>query len=116
MEVIVYVEDMPRAVAFYRDVLGLRVSYPQGASDFSGEYWVTLDSGACVLALHGGGQRRQGPDAAKMVFRVQDVQAARTELAQRGVAIGEVRSAAPGVWVCDGRDPEGNPFSIEAHD
>lgn len=116
MEVIVYVQDMKRAVGFYRDILGLPVLFPHGVSDFTGEYWVMLDTGACGLALHGGGQRRQGKDAAKIVFRVEEVQAARAELVAKGVAVGEVRSAAPGVWVCDGRDPEGNPFSIEAHD
>lgn len=27
--------------------------------------------------------------------------------------VGDARSPAPGVTVCDGTDPEGNPFSIE---
>lgn len=116
MEVIVYVQDMNRAVRFYRDALGLRVTFPANATDFAQEFWVTLDTGACRLALHGGGQRRQGEDAAKIVFRVNDVHAAREALASNGVALGSVRSAAPGVWVCDGRDSEGNPFSIEARD
>lgn len=76
---------------------------------------MTLNTGACVLALHGGGQKRLGADAPKLVFGVDDIQAARIELVKRGVKIGDVRSAAPGVWVCDGEDPEGNKFSIESH-
>lgn len=116
MEVIVYVHDMARAVGFYRDALGLRVTFPADKTDYSGEYWVTLDTGACSLALHGGGQGRRGADKPKIVFRVADIHAARATLTARGVPLDEVRSPAPGVWVCDGFDPDGNPLSIEAHD
>lgn len=116
MEVIVYVRDMARAVSFYRDTLGLAVTYPAGRVDYGGEHWVTLDTGACTLALHGGGRGEAGRDAAKIVFRVADAAAARAELSAKGVALDEVRQAAPGVWVVDGRDPDGNPFSLEAHD
>ena len=116
IEVILYVQDMQTQVAFYRDSFGLSVLFPAGKEDYRQEYWVTLDSGACCLALHGGGQKRLGQDTPKIVFGVADIQAARQELLARGVKIGEVRTAAPGVWVCDGFDPEGNPFSIETHD
>lgn len=115
MEVILYVQDMNAQVAFYRDKLGLRVSYPEGVTDFSREMWVTLDTGMCTLALHGGGKRRLGEDAPKIVFRVADIEAARAELLKRGVSLGETRPAAPGVRVCDGVDPEGNKLSIESH-
>jgi predicted enzyme related to lactoylglutathione lyase len=115
MEVILYVRDMAGQVSFYRDQLGLRVRQPQNAADYSQAFWVELDTGACTLVLHGGGQRRLGQDTPKVVFRVGDIHAAREELAGRGVALGPARSPAPGVWVCDGKDPEGNPFSIEQH-
>ena len=75
-----------------------------------------MDSGACTLALHAGGQRRQGADAPKIVFRVPDLAAARKALLVRGVLMGEMRSPAPGIQVCDGVDPEGHRFSIEAHE
>ncbi len=113
MEVILYVQDMGRQVSFYRDLLGLKVKEPQGVQDLDGQYWVELDTGACILALHAGGQRRQGQDAPKIVFRVADVPTARRELLQQGVPMGELRSPAPGVQVCDGLDPEGNKFSVE---
>ncbi len=116
IEIIVYVADMDAQVRFYRDVLELNVSYPAGLESYADEFWVTLDAGGIVLALHGGGEGQLGKDAAKIVFGVDDIHAARADLAAEGVNIGDVRSAAPGVWVCDGRDPEGNPFSIESHD
>jgi len=115
MEVILYVQDMATQVAFYRDTLGLKVRFPTGDQNLAGESWVTLDSGACVLALHAGGQRRLGKDSPKIVFAVDDIQATRTHLMSLGLAMGDVRSPAPGVWVSDALDPEGNPLSIEGH-
>lgn len=69
--VILYARAMDRMVRFYRDRLGLRVSYPG------------------------------------------DLAADREELLRRGASMGELRSPAPGVLVCDGVDPEGNRFSLE---
>jgi predicted enzyme related to lactoylglutathione lyase len=114
MEVILYVQDMNAQIAFYRDRLGLEVKEPTGVEDFSQVYWVELDTGPCTLVLHGGGQGRIGRDAPKIVFRVADIHSARKFLLERGVKVGEPRSPAPGVWVCDGLDPEENSFSIES--
>ena len=114
MEVILYVQDMGAQVSFYRDLLGLEVREPRGEAEWTGVHWVELDTGACTLALHAGGQRRLGDDAPKIVFRVSDVPGACQELVRRGVPMGEIRSPAPGVQVSDGVDPEGNKFSIES--
>jgi len=116
MEIILYVEDMQRQVSFYRDTLGLKVKFPQDMSDYNKEFWVELDTGSCTLALHAGGKGRFGADAPKFVFRVKDIESARQQLLDQQVEMGDIRSAAPGVWVCDGVDPEGNKFSIEKHD
>jgi predicted enzyme related to lactoylglutathione lyase len=116
MEIILYVEDINGQVSFYRDKLGFKVKTPQESADYSNEFWVELDTGSCSLALHAGGKRRFGADAPKFVFRVSDILAARQSLTDQEVEMGEIRSAAPGVWVCDGEDPEGNKFSIESHE
>lgn len=116
IEVIVYAADMDVQVRFYRDVFGLEITYPAGLESYADQVWVTLDAGGVLLALHGGGQGRLGADTPKIVFGVDDIHTARADLVAQGVNIDEVRSAAPGVWVCDGRDPEGNPFSIESHE
>lgn len=115
IEVILYVRDMEAQVKFYRDVIGLAVNYPADRPTYADEFWVTLGGGACLLALHGGGQQRLGEDAPKVVFGVQDIENARAELLARGAQLSEVRQPAPGVWVCDGTDPEGNKYSIEMH-
>jgi predicted enzyme related to lactoylglutathione lyase len=116
MEVILYVEDMNSQVSFYRDKLGLQVKFPKKTVNYGKEFCVELDSGPCTLALHTGGEQRFGADAPKIVFRVGDILAARQELTDQEVEMGEIRSAAPGVWVSDGIDPEGNKFSIESHE
>ena len=113
-EVILFVENMATQAAFYRDKLGLEVVHPRGVDDLAGQFWVALDTGGCTLALHGGGKRRLGEDTPRLVFHVEDVDAAREELLQRGVAMDPVRVIGPGVRVCDGRDPEGNKVSIQA--
>jgi catechol 2,3-dioxygenase-like lactoylglutathione lyase family enzyme len=116
MENILYVQDMNAQVRFYRDTLGLSIRYPAGLEDYANEFWVELETGPCTLVLHGGGQRRLGADSPKFVFYADDISAARTTLVGRGVALGEIRSPAPGVLVCDGVDPEGNHFSLEHRD
>lgn len=104
---------MKAQVGFYRDILGFEVSYPAGSEDLSQESWVTFKTGACTLALHAGGVKKLGVDAPTIAFRVEEIEQSRQALIARGVKMGNVRVAAPEIWVCDGRDPEGNKFSVE---
>ena len=114
IEIILYVQDMATMVAFYKDVIGLAVQHPQEVADCGQQHWVTFDTGACTLALHSGGQGRPAADAPELVFLVEDVQATRQQLVDRGVAMSEVVTAAPGILVCGGRDPEGHRFAVES--
>lgn len=114
-EVILHVKNMNSMVAFYRDKLGFKVTYPTGNADYSKESWVTFDTGRCVLALHAGGKERHGETPShRIVFQTKEIQATRTLLLSRGVELGQVRSPAPGVQVVDGWDPEGNVWAIES--
>lgn len=113
VEVILYVKDMNTMVAFYRDLLGIDVESPVESTDYGQESWVVLETGVCKLALHSGETRRLGEGTPMLVFGVVDVEQARTALVERGVALEAVFDAAPGVKVCHGRDPEGNPFALE---
>ena len=112
LEVILFVRDMEKMVRFYRDVLDLPLSSP-GRQDHSKEDWVAFKSGNCTLALHSGGKGDIGTDAPKIVFQVDDIKSARFQLIEQGVATSDIRSPAPGIQVCDAKDPEGNAFSIE---
>lgn len=47
-------------------------------------------------------------------FSVPDVEARRSILLDKGVPMMGIVQSALGVFVCSGRDPEGNRFSIES--
>jgi predicted enzyme related to lactoylglutathione lyase len=108
-EIILFVEDMDRMFSFYTDVFELEVA--AGDPDHG---FVKFDTGTCDLCLHAGRDGDLGEYAPKFVFEVDDVETARDHLERHDVELGEVRSDIPGKQFCDGRDPEGNAFSIEA--
>lgn len=112
-EIIVYVTDMQAMVAFYRDALGLSINWPADRDDYGQEFWVEFRTGACSLALHGGGRGPRTEGETRFGFSVSDAAATREWLLQRGVKCGEVRSPAPGVVVVDFWDPEGTMLFIE---
>ena len=101
--IVLLTKDMPRMVAFYRDVLGLRLK-----TDDRG--WKRFDAGACEIALHSGG-RKPGPRAPKIQFDVKDVAATRDALIARGAKMGKM-SSTDGLDLFGGKDPDGNPFSL----
>lgn len=115
-EIILYVEDMASMVAFYRDVMGFRVKNLLPDADFARQFWVEFavggDEALAQLVLHGGGGKQPAKDAPTMGFLVDDVPAMRDALIERGASLGDIRHPTPGSVVCDGRDPEGNRFSI----
>jgi len=91
------VVDMDRAVAFYRDTVGLAVR-------FVSPEWTELAWRDATIALHrGGATDRQG----WLGFEVDDLDAALAELAAAGATIGETRNEA-GTRLVAVTDPEGN--------
>ena len=114
--VILYVQDVGRLVAFYRDVLGLSV-----VEEIEGE-WAVLKAGACEIALHRVGKAYRVADPgdwkvesnAKLVLTVdRDLDGLRAELVAKGVAMRAIKSYPPLTGpLCDGEDPEGNVFQL----
>jgi catechol 2,3-dioxygenase-like lactoylglutathione lyase family enzyme len=101
--VMLFTSNMGALTIFYRDVLGLPlVTDERGLKEF--------DAGGCKLALHNGTSRIGGRPP-KLVFWAADVAAARAMLAARGARLGKVLGAN-GLWRCEGKDPDGNPYSI----
>jgi predicted enzyme related to lactoylglutathione lyase len=110
---IIFVKDMRRMTAFYRDGVGLRLQ-----SETNGD-WVEFEAGG-ALALHaipaGIAQgiviadppRARSETPIKLVFQTADVEAAREHLKAHGAVMSEPRSSG----ACDGVDPEGNVFQI----
>lgn len=84
------VDDMEKAVAFYRDVLGLAIKY-QSAD------WTELDAGNMTIALRRYGSGPEGRpelgvgEGATIVFEVEDMEVTKAELEGQGVRfIGDV--------------------------
>ena len=111
----IFVKDLDRMTAFYRDGLGLRV-----LSGTAGEGWIEFDAGSSSLALHAipspiagrititdpPQQRSNTP--IKLIFETSDLNAARAHLASHGAVMHQPRNAGS----CDGVDPEGNVFCV----
>jgi catechol 2,3-dioxygenase-like lactoylglutathione lyase family enzyme len=78
------VDDMDKAVAFYRDSLGLPVKYESAD-------WAELDAGNVTIALRRYGSGPEGRpelgagEGATLVFQVQDIKAAKAELESKDV-------------------------------
>jgi len=111
-QVILVAQDVKTMVEFYRDFVGLKVTYPEGKTNLSKETWVSMDAGSCSLAIHGGGDVR-GSGSALLSFKVDDLDFTYWDLKKRGVDIEEPREVSPGVTAAKARDPEGNTVSLE---
>ena len=102
---VLMVQDMDRARAFYRDVLGLREA-------LQGPVWSELAHGDAVVALHAGG--REGYRGTGLSFQVVDIQAACDAAVAGGATLRrgpEQRPGAP-VKLAELADPEGNGFLL----
>ena len=97
--IVIFVADLDKQAAYYRDRLGLPVVEER-------EGWVAFDAGGCSIALHRGTRKpRLDFVAAEPLDQVH------AGLAARGVKLREIKEDALGRY-CRGRDAEGNPFQI----
>jgi catechol 2,3-dioxygenase-like lactoylglutathione lyase family enzyme len=101
--IVLFTKDMPGMVAFYRDVLGLELR-----KDEKG--WKEFDANGCVIALHNG-TSSVGRRPPKIGFWAPDIAVARAELIKRGAKMSKLMEGG-GLVRCEGKDPDGNPFSI----
>ncbi len=102
------VQDVARALAFYRDKLGLTVQ-----TAFEG--FAFLDGGKVTLLLSEPAARVRGsaPGSGEVVFSVEDTMAAYQALRDKGVQFThEPRAVTPTMWAANFDDPDGNHLSI----
>jgi predicted enzyme related to lactoylglutathione lyase len=111
-QVILVANNVGRLASFYRDALGFAITYPESAGDLAKESWVTLDSGSCQLAIHGGGEVRTSGSVI-LSFKVEDLDFAVFDLKEKGFDVEPIYEVAPGVKSAKLRDPEGNRLSLE---
>ncbi len=108
-----YYADLPRAIAFYEDVLGLKLAIDQGWSKI---YEVT-SSGYIGLVDEARGSHRANPvKPVQICLRVADVNAWHSYLVGQGVAITKEPRDVPAleIRVFVFNDPEGYQIEIQS--
>lgn len=111
--VMVYVSDMDRSVAFYRDTLGLPLR-------FQSPEWTELDTETVTLALHHSEAAPEGYHApqhagvAQFGWYVEDLDAVYADLKSKGVrfVMEPQTRAGEGIRLAVFLDPDGCPISL----
>lgn len=110
--VIVYVSDMQRSTAFYRDVLGLPLK-------FTSPGWTEFNTGATTVALHmtsGATSPQQRPPAgqAQLGFMVDDLQSVYEALKAQNVPFSlPPQKQASGITLAVLNDPDGLGITLQ---
>jgi len=103
------VEDLPRATAFYRDVLELKFLFDAGSMAF-------FQCGSVRLMI-GTGEKTSGAQGTIVYFRVADIDAAARVLASRGVEFVQqphlvARMKSHDLWLAFVKDTSGNTLGL----
>jgi catechol 2,3-dioxygenase-like lactoylglutathione lyase family enzyme len=106
------VSDVDRAKEFYVDKVGFNADHDHRLSDELRFVQLTPPGSACSIAL-GTGIVDTPPGSVKgLQLVVPDADAARAELLERGVEVGEVQDFPWGRFVFF-QDPDGNGWSVQ---
>ena len=110
--VVVPVTDVDRAKAFYSEQLGFVVDVDDSPVEGFRVVQLTPPGSACSISI-GEGLVDTPPGSAKgLQLVVDDIEAARAELAGRGVEVGDVQDFPWGRFVFFS-DPDGNTWSVQ---
>ena len=103
--VFLYVKDLERAAAFYRDVFGLTLEGDGG--------WREAQLGGTRFALHSSHDGAPEPSSGGIVvdFEVDDIDSAVQRLRDARVQVGEISRQPYGTF-CDFTDPEGYTLQL----
>jgi len=98
----VVVKDMDRSIAFYRDVLGLKLTLQTPG-------WSSLDAGNVQVGLHSESEhlKVRPTEAAQMGFYVEDIQQAIAKLKERGTHVLMPPKKEDFGWLAVFQDPDG---------
>lgn len=100
------VRDVPAAIRFYRDVLGLE------PGDMFSDHWAEFNLGSTTFGIGNGETLGYEPGKSTGVsFEVDDINAMRGRLLEQGVTASEIH-AFPSCSACFASDPEGNKFAL----
>jgi predicted enzyme related to lactoylglutathione lyase len=106
------VSDVDRAKAFYTEQAGFNADHDHRVSDEIRFVQLTPPGSACSIALGTGISDAPPGSVRGMQLVVSDVTAARAELADRGVEVGDVQHLPWGSFVFFS-DPDGNRWAVQ---
>jgi predicted enzyme related to lactoylglutathione lyase len=106
------VSDVDRATAFYTEKAGFNADHDHRVSDEIRFVQLTPPGSACSIALGNGIVDMPPGSVQGLQMVVSDVQAARVELAGRGVEVSEVEEFDWGSFVYFS-DPDGNSWALQ---
>ena len=110
--VTVPVSDVDRAKAFYTDQVGFTADHDHRVSDELRFVQLTPPGSACSIAIGTGLSTAASGSAPNLQLVVGDIDAARSELVQRGVQVSDVQDFPWGRFVFFS-DPDGNRWSVQ---
>jgi len=106
------VSDVDRAKTFYTEQAGFNADHDQQVSEGLRFVQLTPPGSACSIAI-GQGIVDSAPGSLKgLQMVVADIEAARSELVQRGVQVSDVQRFPWGAFVFF-EDPDGNGWSVQ---
>src|SRR5215210_3278961 len=106
------VSDVDRAKAFYTEQIGFNADHDHQVSDELRFVQLTPPGSACSIAI-GSGLTQMSPGSLEgLQVVVEDADAARAELAGRGVGVSEVTEFPWGRFVFFA-DPDGNKWAVQ---
>lgn len=117
------VTDVDRAKAFYSEKAGFNIDVDTGLNNGFRVVQLTPPGSACSIAIGVGVVDTPPGSVHGLLLVVADIEAARTELAGRGLEIGPIQHFENGEWR-DGKggdwnsfarfsDPDGNTWSLQ---
>ncbi|WP_369139532.1 VOC family protein [Modestobacter versicolor] len=109
------VSDVERAKAFYADLLGFHADVDVRPADGVRVVQLTPPGSACSISFGTGLPVYEGaPGSVRgLHLVVADIEAARAELVDRGVEVGEVVDVGGGVRYAALADPDGNGWTLQ---
>jgi predicted enzyme related to lactoylglutathione lyase len=106
------VSDVDRAKTFYTDSVGFNADHDHRVSDSIRFVQLTPPGSACSIAIGNGLVETPPGSAQGLQLVVDDVEAARSELLERGVEVSEVQDFPWGSFVFFS-DPDGNGWAVQ---
>lgn len=110
--VAVPVSDVDRAKAFYTEQVGFNADHDHQVSDELRFVQLTPPGSACSIAMGTGIVDAPAGSVKGLQMVVSDINAARSQLLERGVEVSDVQTFAWGSFVFFD-DPDGNSWSVQ---